>query len=82
MQWLIDGSGNGRVVVVTRKENATEISHLPSQELSTGMKFLPIDWINEENMEIRYAFVKYAIPLLNGEMQVSYEKGLPQLAQL
>lgn len=82
MQWLVDGSENGRVVVVTRKENATEISHLPSQELSTGMKFLPIDWINEENMEIRYAFVKYAIPLLNGEMQVSYEKGLPQLAQL
>ena len=72
----------GKVVILTRKENTTEISCLSAQELSSGMKFLPTDWINEKAMEIRYAFVKYAMPLLNGEMQVTYEKGLPQSAQI
>lgn len=82
IQWMLEETANDKVVVLTRKENATEISCLPSQELSSGMKFLPTDWINEKTMEIRYSFVKYALPLLNGELQVSHEKGLPRFAQL
>lgn len=80
--WMAEASETGKAVVLTRKENATEISRLPAQELCSGMKFLPTDWINENTMEMRYAFVKYAMPLLNGEMPISYEKGLPQSTQL
>lgn len=82
IQLMAEGSETDKAIVLTRKENATEISCLPVQELSSGMKFLPTDWINEKAMEMRYAFVKYALPLLNGEIQVSYEKGLPQSAQI
>lgn len=82
IQLMAEDAATDKVVVLTRKENATEISCLAAQELSSGMKFLPTDWINEKNMEMRYAFVKYVMPLLNGEMAVSYEKGLPQSAQL
>ena len=82
IQLMAEESATDKVVVLTRKENATEISCLPAQELASGMKFLPTDWINEKSMEMRYAFVKYVLPLLNGEMPVSYEKGLPQSAQL
>ena len=82
IQWMAENSETNKVVVLTRKENTTEVSCLPVQELSSGMKFLPTDWINEKSMEMRYSFVKYAMPLLNGELQVTYEKGLPQSAQL
>ena len=82
IQWMAEDGESDKVVVLTRKGNATEISHLPVQELSSGMKFLPTDWINEKSMEMRYSFVKYAMPLLNGEMSVTYENGVPQSAQL
>ena len=50
-------------------------------ELLTGLKFFPTDWTSDA-MCINYPFVKYALPLIQGEVDVCYEKGLPQLVQL
>lgn len=68
--------------VVLRKESEVygfEISFVSLQEMSTGTKFLPIDWILESSLWINYAFIKYANPLIQGEVAVGYERGLPHL---
>lgn len=85
IQQLIDEGESDRVAVLTRKANdnsACEVDFLPLQELITGTKFFPSDWISESTMTVNYSMVKYALPLIQGEVPVTFEKGLPQFAQL
>ena len=46
------------------------------------MKALPENWINEDGVTMSYQFYKYALPLIQGEVQVPYENGVPVLAKL
>ena len=79
---LLDESESNKVAVLTRKDNVAEVSFLPLEDMQTGTKFFPSDWINEKTMTIGYSLVKYAQPFINGELVVPYEKGLPQLVRL
>lgn len=51
-------------------------------EVANGVKAFPKQWINESGNGIAHPFIKYALPLIQGEVQVSYEQGLPQFAKL
>ena len=51
-------------------------------EVSEGTKRIPADWINEDGVSMNYPFIKYALPLIQGEVDVSYENGLPTYAKL
>ena len=46
------------------------------------MKKLPEGWVNEDGVTMSYQFYKYALPLIQGEVAVPYENGVPVLAQL
>ena len=46
------------------------------------MKAFPDKWIGEDRMSIHPDFVRYALPLIQGELQLPYEQGLPRYAQL
>ena len=50
-------------------------------EVSEGTKH-STDWINDDGVSMNYPFVKYALPLIQGEVDVSYESGLPSYAKL
>ncbi|MFP4166679.1 MAG: diphosphate--fructose-6-phosphate 1-phosphotransferase, partial [Opitutales bacterium] len=51
-------------------------------EIANGVKALPENWINEDGVSLNYNFYKYALPLIQGEVQVPYENGVPALARL
>lgn len=50
--------------------------------VANGVKTLPANWINEDGVSMSYQFTKYALPLIQGEVQVPYEQGLPKYAHL
>jgi 6-phosphofructokinase 1 len=51
-------------------------------EIANGVKSLPASWINEDGVSLSYQFVKYASPLIQGEVNVPYENGLPKFVKL
>jgi len=54
----------------------------PLSEIANGVKSLPHNWINEDGISLSYQFTKYATPLIQGEVQVPYENGLPKFIKL
>ena len=51
-------------------------------EIANGVKTVPVDWINEDGVSLNYQFVKYALPLIQGEVQPPYENGVPKYVAL
>jgi 6-phosphofructokinase 1 len=45
-------------------------------------KRLPKEWINEDGVSLNFQFFRYATPLIQGEVAVPYENGLPAYAKL
>ena len=75
----------GKMVAIVRADSdkyAGETSLVPLSEVANGVKHFPENWINEDKISISYQFNKYANPLLQGEVQVPYENGLPAYVRL
>jgi len=51
-------------------------------EVASLTKRLPPDWINEDGVSLNYPFIKYAQPLIQGELEIPFENGLPVFARL
>lgn len=51
-------------------------------EIANGVKKLPESWINEDGVSMNHNFHKYALPLIQGEVPVPFENGVPVLARL
>jgi len=45
-------------------------------------KRLPKEWINEDGVSLNFQFFRYATPLIQGEVTVPYDNGLPAYARL
>jgi len=54
----------------------------PLSEVANGVKKFPESWINEDGASMNFNFYKYALPLIQGEVEVPYENGVPALAEL
>lgn len=52
------------------------------QEVANGVKHLPANWIAEDGVSMTFQFVKYASPLVQGEVTVPSDNGLPNYSQL
>ena len=51
-------------------------------EVANGVKHFPAEWINDDKISISQQFNKYILPLLQGEVKVPYENGLPAYVRL
>ncbi len=51
-------------------------------EIANGVKPLPANWINEDGVSMSYQFFKYALPLIQGELTLPFENGVPDFARL
>ncbi len=74
-----------KMVTLVRGEGDSytcETSLAPLSEIANGVKKLPESWINEDGVTMSYQFYKYALPLIQGEVDVPYENGVPVLAEL
>lgn len=55
-----------------------ECSLVPASSVCNAEKKVPLEWIDEENADIKEGFIKYATPLIEGEPELKYENGLPK----
>ena len=76
----------GKMVILNRTSNkdqyGVETLLAPLVDIANGVKAFPEKWIGEDKMSIHPDFVRYALPLIQGELQLPYEQGLPRYAQL
>jgi ATP-dependent phosphofructokinase / diphosphate-dependent phosphofructokinase len=59
-----------------------ETALVPLSEIANGVKVLPKEWINEDGVSMNFQFSRYALPLIQGEVQVPFENGLPAFVKL
>ena len=59
-----------------------ETALVPLSEIANGVKALPKEWINEDGVSMNFQFARYALPLIQGEVQVPFENGLPAFVRL
>ena len=81
---LMDGvSGKAAILVKgNRKDTLYNIDFVPLKDMENGTKFFPVDWITADGLSVNYSMVKYAAPLIKGEVAEAFENGIPHLAQL
>ena len=74
-----------KMVTLTRGDSDTyvcETGLADLGEIANGVKSLPSSWINEDGISLNYQFVKYAQPLIQGEVPIPHENGLPNFVRL
>lgn len=54
-----------------------EISHAPIKNIANVAKSVPREWINEEGNDITSELYDYLRPLIQGEVNIQYENGIP-----
>ncbi len=47
-----------------------------------NLKKLPKEWVNEDGVSLNFQFFRYATPLIQGEVAVPYDNGLPSYVRL
>lgn len=51
-------------------------------EVANGVKTVPTSWINDDGVSMNFQFYKYANPLIQGEMEIPHENGIPRFIRL
>ena len=54
----------------------------PLSEVANNVKKLPREWINEDGVSMNFQFIRYAQPLIQGEVTVPQDNGVPAFARL
>lgn len=73
-----------RMITLVRKDTegyTCEISSADLAEVANRVKPFPAHWITEDG-SIHPQFSKYVFPLIQGEVELPFEQGLPKLAEL
>lgn len=81
----IEKGESGKMVTLQRGESdvyVCETGLARLSEVSEGTKRIPADWINDDGVSMNYPFIKYATPLIQGEVEVPFENGLPVFTKL
>ena len=63
-------------------EYKCEIKLIKLDEVANAEKTVPLEWINEEGNGVTDDFIKYALPLIQGDSCPPMEDGLPRFAKL
>ena len=74
-----------KMVILVRGEEETyscETGLAPLSEIANGVKEIPSDWISEDGVSMTAKFIKYAQPLIMGEVEVPHENGVPAYVRL
>ena len=74
-----------KMVTLVRGETdhyTCETGLAPLSDIANGVKKLPREWINEDNVSMNFQFLRYVQPLIQGEIVVPHENGVPNYARL
>ncbi|MCR6655380.1 MAG: 6-phosphofructokinase [Opitutus sp.] len=81
----IEEAESDKMVTLVRGDTdhySVETGLAPLSEIANGVKKLPREWINEDGTSMNFQFVRYAQPLIQGEVSVPHENGVPVYARL
>ena len=76
---------NDKCVILVRGDTdqyTCETALVALSEIANGVKKLPREWINEDGISMSFQFHRYALPLVQGEVPVPFDNGLPAFARL
>jgi 6-phosphofructokinase 1 len=79
------GGETDKMITLVRGETdhyTCETGLSPLSEIANGTKKLPREWINEDGTSMNFQFLRYAQPLIVGEVTVPYDAGLPSFGHL
>ena len=74
-----------KMVTLVRGETehyTVETGLAPLSEIANGTKTLPREWINEDLVSMNFQFLRYAQPLIQGEVTLPYDTGVAVYARL
>lgn len=54
-----------------------EYDYSPINQIANEAKSIPVEWINERGNDVTDELVEYLRPLIQGEVDVTYENGIP-----
>ncbi|MDI3481471.1 MAG: ATP-dependent phosphofructokinase / diphosphate-dependent phosphofructokinase [Tepidanaerobacteraceae bacterium] len=66
------------MVSIVRADDGFKSSTVPFSEVAGKIKVFPAQWIDNENRWVSREAIDYMLPLVQGEVNVPYEKGLPK----
>lgn len=75
----------GKMVTLVRESNSPyqcRTGLAPLADIANGEKLLPKDWIAENGISMKQEFLDYARPLIQGEVPIPFEDGLPKYVRL
>ena len=55
---------------------------VPLSEVANVEKLVPREWINEAGNNVNEKFIEYALPLIQGQVEQTFENGMPKYAHL
>lgn len=76
---------SGKMVTLLRGEAdqyVCETGLADLHEVANGVKKLPAEWVNEDGISMNFQYNRYALPLIQGEVEIPYVHGAPQFARL
>ena len=84
MQAAVEGETDKMVTLIRGDGDhyTVETGLAPLSDISNGVKKLPREWINEDGVSMNFQFVRYAQPLIQGEVALPFDNGLPAFAHL
>jgi 6-phosphofructokinase 1 len=80
----IEGQTDKMVTLVRGDTEAytCETGLAPLTEVANSVKKLPREWINEDGVSMNFQFLRYAQPLIQGEVTLPHDNGVPVFARL
>ena len=52
------------------------------EKVANYEKKVPLEWITDDHTNVTDDFIRYCLPLIQGETKLEYENGLPRFARL
>ena len=71
---------SGEMACIKRTSNnpyQIEVVFSPISKIANRIKFVPRDWITEQGNDVTQELIDYVLPLVQGEMPVTYHNGVP-----
>lgn len=80
----IDGESEKMITLVRgdTDQYSCETGLVAFADLVGNTKKLPREWINEDGVSLNFQFYRYATPLIQGEVTVPFENGIPSYIRL
>ncbi|MDQ8202295.1 6-phosphofructokinase [Pelagicoccus sp. SDUM812003] len=81
----VENGKSGKMITLQRAEADSykcETGWVDLVDVASSTKQLPTDWINDDGISMNFPYVKYATPLIQGELELHWENGLPNFARL